>query len=281
MRRSRFTGFAVGLTVLGMLIPTARAQSFYIDEMTDWTGNGCQAEDLDECTSKITQRLQDAGWTGHRYVNSNAFPQDIVESCDASSYGPKGKDWQYGDGADLLIIDGHGNTGFLAFAYKRYDTCTVDLGSSGDVTKVGVARLGSMSGASASVAMWLTCCTLKKESLTAHANHQWLRQQLGFHGEALLGDTMPRDFWDENYSKSNKQAWLDSMEDAWGWFTGDNSPIVVSYGSSSDQATDNHNSMSLYHNVQFPRAGGPACGGRQPRFYYVLTVRDHGSEGCN
>jgi len=270
----------VAASVSALLVHTAQAQSFYIDSMTDWTGNGCEAEDLDESTSLLALDLKDEGWTGSRFVNQSAWPQDIMESCNGAAYGG-GMDASFGDAANLVVIDGHGNTGFLAFGYKRDGKCTVDLGSSTNLSTKGVARLGEMGGARASVAMWLTCCTLKRESLAAHANNQWLRQQLGFHGEAMIDKDMPDEFFEDNYAESNKDAWLDSMEDAPGWFTGDNSAMVVSYGHTSAEATDTHNNLALRRNVQFPRPDGAACKAGPPRFYYTLTYLDHGSDGCD
>jgi hypothetical protein len=271
----------VAVSVSSLLAHTAQADSFYIDSMTDWTGNGCEAEDLGEATSLLAQDLRDAGWSGSRYVNQSAWPQDIMESCNAATYGASGMDASYGDAANLVVIDGHGNTGVLGFGYKRDGKCTVALGSSPNPSTQGVARLGELGGARASVAMWLTCCTLKRESLAANANNQWLRQQLGFHGEAMIDADMPDDFYEDNYSESNKDAWLDSMEDAPGWFTGDNSPMVVSYGQTSAEAAGTHNNLSLRGQLQYPRPNGAACKAGPPRFYYTLTYLDHGSEGCD
>ena len=178
------------------------------------------------------------------------------------------------DSANQRSLASSGRAARLLGAFSR-ERATLNLSTR------GVARLGAMGGATASVAMWLTCCTLKKESLTTHANHQWLRQQLGFHGESLLDKDMPLEFYNDNWTESNRDAWLDSMEDASGWFTGDNSPMVVSYGHNSAEAIDNDNNMYLRHNVQFPRPDGPVCTAGMPRFSYTATYLDHGSAGCN
>jgi hypothetical protein len=258
----------------------AQAQSYFIDETTDWTGNGCEAEDLEEVTAELGSMLDAGGWTGRRYTNSAAWPQDIMESC-SSNYGNGGLDATYGDSADLVVLAGHGNTGFLAYGYKRDGKCTVDLGRSTNLKARGEARLGEMGGARASLGMWLTCCTLKKESLAAHGNFQWLKQQLGFHGESDFNWHQPVEFLQNNAFESNTQSWLDAMEDRPGWFTGSNSAIVVSYGKTSAEANDYHNNLALTRNVVFPRAGGPACSNGPPAFKYVYTLLDHGSDGCD
>lgn len=281
MERRLVVGWCLIFGLVSFTGRAARAQAYYIDETTDWTGNGCEAEDVDEVTAGLRSDLDQSGWSGSRYLNGNAWPQDIIESCDGATYGANGADSSYGDAADLLIVQGHGNTGLLAFGYKRENKCAVDLGSSSNLKYTGVARLGEMAGGRASLGMWFTCCTLKKESLASHANHQWLKQQLGFHGESDFSSSQAREFWADNVYESNTQSWLDSMEDKPGWFTGSNSVMVVSYGGSSSEANDYHNNWALRRNVVFPRSGGPACAAGSPRFYYTYTLLDHGSEGCN
>ena len=265
---------------------SARAQTYYIDETTDWTGNGCEAEDLPAVTAGIKANLDSRGWKGSRYLNVNAWPQDIVESCDAS-YGANGDDASFGDGADLLVEAGHGNTGFVAFGYQRNGMCTVDLGRTSNVSSyTGAARLGQMDGARASIAMWLDCCTLKPASLTAHANYQWVKQQVGFGGIASFDADMVGAFVRNSGAPartgeiSNVDAWLIAMEDKPGWFTGDNAPIVVSYGTTAAEAAGYDASLSL-GSFQSPRTGGATCGSGPRRFYYTYTWKDHGSAGCN
>ena len=280
MRRTDIVFLGVLLGAASLATRAAWAQTYFIDEGTDWTGNGCPADDLEEVTAELASMFDASGFTGRRFANSSAWPQDLMESC-SSKYGFRGLDSTYSDTADFVVVAGHGNTGFLAWGYKREDLCTVDLGKSSDLSSRGEARLGQMDGARASVGMWLTCCTLKKESLSAHANFQWLKQQLGFHGESDFNWHQPVEFIQNNAFESNKQSWLDSMEDRPGWFTGSNSAIVVSYGKTSAEATDYHNNLATMRNVAFPRSGGPACTKGPPSFKYVYTLLDHGSDGCD
>lgn len=72
------------------------------------------------------------------------------------------------------------------------------------------------------------------------------------------------------------------MEDKPGLFTGDNSPIVVSYGATSAEANDTHNNLKFKRMILQRRPGGPTCGGGPPGFFFVSTLRDHGtSDTCN
>jgi hypothetical protein len=279
----RRTGIVLSCTLFGatcLSAPAVRAQSYFIDEGTDWTGNGCEADNVEAVTAELRGLLDNAGFSGNRFTNSAAWPQDVMESC-SSNYGANGLDSTYADTADLVVVAGHGNTGYLAFGYKRENKCIVDLGRSTNLSRVGEARLGQMAGARASIGMWLTCCTLKKESLAGHANYQWLKQQLGFHGESDFNWHQPVEFLQNNQFESNTQSWLDAMEDRPGWFTGSNSAIVVSYGKTSAEANDYHNNLALMRNVVFPRSGGPACTNGPPSFKYLYTLLDHGSDGCD
>jgi hypothetical protein len=283
MRRVEL-GRAVGVAIfcavpLLLVAAEARAQAtYYIDESTDFTGNGCQNTDLNAVTSSLRTVLDNHSWSGSRFTNSSAWPQDFVEAC-SSSFGNGGLDDDFGDAASLAVYAGHGNSGSIQFGFARNSMCAVDMASSGNLTTRGVMRLGQMSGRSGHSAMWLTSCTLKKDRLAAKANFQWLRQQFGYHNSPSIGDDTPSEFYEmmANDVVSNKTAWLEAMEDRPGLFTGDNSPIVVSYGSTSAEATDTHNNFRYEGRIIFPRPGGPACGGGPPAFFFVSTLRDNGT----
>ena len=139
-------------------------------------------------------------------------------------------------------------------------------------------RLGSMNGADSGYGMWLTSCTLNTDSLVAEANHQWLQQQFGYHNSPEIKDDQPA--WFARYVHSgwtNRSAWLDQMEDRPGWFTGDNSPIVVTYGQNEADCNNLAQTLSLGNSVA-PRGGGPSCGQGQPYFWYCGTLLNNG--GC-
>jgi hypothetical protein len=274
----------VALSVLAFSVQNARAGGYIIEEMTDYS-KCCQEEpNLPAATETLPKILQSKGWAGNRYVNGNVWPQDITESCSAD-YGANGIDSAYGDANDLLVLSGHGNTGVIGYGAVHAGICAVDLRTGSSDTNV--ARLGQMSGGRTSIAIWLTCCTLRKDKLPSRANYQWVKQQIGYSGESAMTNDMMYSFVRNSGMQarvgyiSNVEAWMVSQEDAPGWFTGDNSPIVVSYGKTSAEANANHANMTMDGWNAAPRTGGPACGGGPPRFYYTYTLRDHGVEGCN
>jgi hypothetical protein len=267
--------------LFGIVVTTnAFAARYFIDESTDFTGNGCQNEDLNTITSSLRSRLDANGWTGSRFTNGSAYPQDFVENC-SSSFGAGGLDNAFSDGAVLSVYAGHGNVGAVQFGFARNNVCVVDMDGTFDMNGSGMMRLGQMSGAQAGFGVWLTSCTLRNGTLPSNANFQWLRQQFGYHNSPSIGDNTPREWYDDIDPKSNKQAWLDAMEDKPGLFTGDNSPMVVSYGSTSANCTSTHNSTMLKRQILQPRGGGPSCGGGLPAFFWCATLRDNGtSSGC-
>jgi len=279
-------GFAL-LGVVTLSAPSAFAQTFYVGDMIDYSQScAVPADQITQATSSMVAILKDRGWSGDRYVNGDVWPQDITEAC-SSSFGRGGLDDVYGDMHNLVVVAGHGNTGMLGYGTVRNSMCTVDLGASHNTKREGAARLGQMNGSQASIAMWLTCCTLRKESLAEHGNFQWLKQQIGFHGESSFGDDMVAAFTRNAGAParvgyiSNKEAWGTAMEDKPGWFTGDNSTMVVSYGANATEASNNHNGLTLNAGDYPRRRGGPSCGDGPPAFNYIYTLKDHGADGCN
>ena len=256
------------------------AQSYFIDESTDFTGNGCQNSDLNTITSSLKSRLDANSWSGTRFVNGSAFPQDFVEAC-SSTFGSGGLDSSTADDAVLSIYAGHGNVGLVQFGFQRSGMCTVDMDGVGTSTANGQMKLGQMAGAGSGFAVWLTSCTLRDGTFPNNANFQWLNQQFGYHNSPSIGDNTPREWYDDIDPKSNKQAWLDAMEDKPGLFTGDNSPIVLSHGTTSSGCLSMHNNKMLKRQILTPMGGGPVCQGGVPGFFYCSTLRDNGtSSGC-
>ncbi|HEX9942130.1 MAG TPA: hypothetical protein VGG03_08945 [Thermoanaerobaculia bacterium] len=261
----------VWLCLMGSL-PAGAASTFYIDESLDFSGNGCQNADLNDVTSQLCDALRSAGWAGTRWVDANAWPQDFIESC-SPLYGAGGLDSIYADAALLSVYAGHGNKGLLQWGYPRDGVCTIDFSKN--------MRLGAMSGAASGFGIYITSCTLHTSSLVDGGNWQWLRQQFGYHNSPSVHGDGAKNFFNGTGSKSNKNSWLGAMEDRPGWFTGDNSPIVVSYGATASEALAVHNDAALKRQIYTsPRPGGPGCGGGQPLFYYVYTFYDHGDGGC-
>lgn len=256
------------------------ADTYYIDESTDFTGNGCENTDLNDVTAYLAGLLRTYSWYGSKFENSDAWPQDFVESCNPITYG-YGLDASYSDQKTLSVYAGHGNVGYLQWGYKKYDMCGVDFASTGDTAKTGVMRLGQMAGTQSVYGMYITSCTLKKSGLATKANYQWVNQQFGYHNSPSVGDNQAGEWFLELVDGyANRQAWLDAMEDKPGLFTGDNSPMVVSYGTDSTNCLPYHVHNSLYGSLNFPRGGGPSCGGSPPAFTYCYTLIDNGTSSA-
>lgn len=115
--------------------------------------------------------------------------------------------------------------------------------------------LGQMAGAGSGFAVWLTSCTLRDGTFPNNANFQWLNQQFAYHNSPSIGDNTPREWYDDIDPKSNKQAWLDAMEDKPGLVTGDNSPIVLSHGTTSSGCLSMHNNKMLKRQILTPMGG--------------------------
>jgi len=273
----RLTMFsAAGL--LGVLATTEAqaAKTYYIEESTDYTGNGCQNADLNDVTWHLHESMSAAGWTGERWMNANAWPQDFMESC-STTYGSDGSDNLYADTKSVAVYAGHGNVGLLAYGYKHSNRCTVDFSSN--------MRLGSMGGDIAAVAIWLVCDALQVASLPAEANYQWTRQQLGWTNTIAIDNWEPSVFFDLTGTHlegigvfppvplvlvpgaTNADAWLAVMGDD------GRHPIAVSYGSSSSGCWTIHDNAKLKDDTYTSaRPGSPTCGQGQPAFWYCYET---------
>lgn len=248
--------------------------TYMIDENLDNTDNGClNAADLNDVTTPLQTALTGAGWTGSRWVNSNSWPQDFMESCGDPMYGSGGGDNGEADSKTLAVFSGHGNKGVLAYGTIHGGVCAISLGTN--------IRLGSMGGAQNVTSIYATCCTLAADSLGAQANNEWNRQQLGFHDTSEIGNGDVGNFFNGSATGSNKNAWFNHLEDRPGWFTGDNSPMVWSAGANSTEAASVENTASLRQQIfQTPRGSGPICGAGQPAFWVSATFIDHHNGGC-
>lgn len=236
-------------------------KTYYIDESTDFTGNGCQNADLNDVTSSLRNSLNANGWSGQRWTNWNAWPQDYYESTMA---GLAGLDNVYGDAATLSVYAGHGNRALLQFGYVRSGRCLVNLETQ--------ARLGTQGGARDIYAMYVTSCTLNLDSLGRNFHHE-IRQQFGYHNSPSVKDDQPRDFFEATNGKTNASAWIDEMEDRPGWFTGDNSPIVLTFGVDANHCGWVRDTARL-------RAGQLLYSPPKPWGWYCWIMYDHGASGC-
>jgi hypothetical protein len=260
------------LTALLWSSHSMATRTYWIDEATDFTGNGCENTDLNDVTSDMKTMLDRWSFSGTRWTNANAWPQDFAEACDGSFYPTGGIDSSAADSQILAVYAGHGNVGLLQFGTMNNGQCVVDFSSN--------MRLGAMAGAGAGHAVYVTSCTLKIESLTSEANANWLRQQFGFDNSPIVGNGDPGLAADcTGALTTNKNCWLTWLEDKPGWFTGENSPVVLSHGSDSSDCQNTVNTARWGADVlNSPRGGGPSCNAGYPSFWYCYNWIDHG--GC-
>lgn len=260
--------------------------NFWIDESMTFSdpNGGCGGEDVEDVTSELAGALRSFGHSGTRWADRDAWTVDFVEACD-SSYGKDGNagiDDQAADSATIAVFAGHGGNASIGFGYKSTaDMCSVDLGTNSSKPR---ARLGGMAGANAGYAIYLTCCTLQRESILGGggANHQWLRQQFGFHDHTQLGESQAKDFYNATQTQSNKDAWFSEMEDRPSWFTGDNSPAVLSHSVASvDDCWSEMNNDSFEWGSRFytPLSQTPSCGDEKTP-YWCYYYKNNNNEGC-
>lgn len=252
---------ALSIALLATVSPAWADKTYFIDESTDFTGNGCENSDLNTVTLSLRSSLDANGWSGQRWTNSNAWPHDYYESTTA---GLSGLDNSYGDNFLLTVYAGHGNRALMQFGFMRNSRCLVNLETQ--------ARLGLQGGNKASYAMYVTSCTLNLDSLSRNFAHQ-IRQQFGYHNSPSVGDDQPRDFFEETNGKTNARAWIDEMEDRPGWFTGDNSPITLTFGLDASHCDWVRDTAKL-------RGGSLLYAAPEPWSWYCWIMYDHGASGC-
>ncbi len=248
-------GVAV-LLIIQMAPAFAQGKSYWIDESTDYTGNGCENTDLNNVTSSLQSQLNSDGWSGTRWSNSNAWPEDFIEQ----NFG--GIDNVAGDNATLSVYAGHGNRALIQFGFRRNGRCTVSFPSD--------TRLGTQGGDDAVYAMWITSCTVNLDSLSRHFN-QAIRQTFGYHNSPSVKDNQPRDFYKETDDLRNERAWIEEMEGRPGWFTGDNSPIALTFGLSSSHCAWVRDTAKLRNEVLL-------YGAPEPHAWYCYLMFNNG--GC-
>jgi hypothetical protein len=273
--RKRLIGVTVALAALAASSQSSAARRYYIEENTDFTGNGCEVTNLNTVTSSLESYLVNQGWGGDRWTNSDTWPQDWRESC-STSYGPGGLDSSYADTEFFAVYAGHGFTsgGSLYFGYPNNSECNIFLGTH--------SRLGTLDGHEAAYGAYLTSCTLTENSWTSHGNKQWLQQNLGYHDSPSIQDDQPKAWFYCTKSDTNVNCWLDIMRlDQEGDDT--NSPIVLSYGSNSSEAAGIRDNTKLRGQAigLVGRSGGPSCGGAIPSFTYNYVRINNGKGPCS
>jgi hypothetical protein len=210
----------------GLLVPIlapAAPKTFYMDEVTQYSDvSMCTNHDLNTVTASLATAMRADGYTGSRYVNASAWPQDYRDK----SLDSNGLDAVYGDAASVTVFAGHGGAGLLTFR-PRLGTCTTSAGTN---MALGYGSTGGV----AAIGIWLSCemlgTGLLDESNSAYRRMN-IRQSLGWNNSIDIGDDEARDFYTATRSISNKDAWLRQMQG------GGRHPIVLTATTASDAAT--------------------------------------------
>jgi Family of unknown function (DUF6345) len=223
-------------------------RTYFIAESVTFDGGGkCENDDLNTITRRLRKELDDAGWTGLRYVDDNAWPEDFQEATLPTN----GLDDLHGDARHLVVYAGHGNGRELQWGQP----------SDNGVCRVRVAeqvRLGRLAGDTARAAMFLTSCSLRTDILWPNFGASAARQVFGYHNSPHIGASEPRRVFKRTQDgQSTKDAWLDEMEQ--NAALGKNSPVVVTLGVSGMEAMQAHGTTNLATGAGFvENVGEPA-----------------------
>ncbi|MGI9305354.1 MAG: DUF6345 domain-containing protein [Gammaproteobacteria bacterium] len=254
--------YFVTLVLLALAPHGALAQpTYWIDESTDFTGNGCQNTDLNTVTASLQNDLDADAWTGTRWTNANAWPQDFYEQ---TFPGLAGIDHVAGDSRTLSVYAGHGNRARLQFGFPRNSQCLVTIDQQ--------SRFGTLAGDEAAYMMYVTSCTINTGAISRHFDQQ-VRQSFGYHNSPIVKDNQPRDFFRATWYLRNSRAWIEEMEDRPGWFTGDNSPITLTFGLNQSDCHSVQNTARL-------RAGALIFDAPEPHGWWCSVMFDNGQNGC-
>lgn len=251
-----------GIDDLGFVPPLDH--SYFIAESMDFSGNGCENEDVNEVTRSLRDALARDGWAGTRVTEGNTTPSDFIDPLKHDF----GLDPEAGDSALLSVYAGHGWMNSLQWGaadvtpnLAPYRDCRAFLAS--DV------RLGTMSGGWARAVVLLTSCTGRLacyESSLATSN---VTQTFAFNNSPMIWSNAARRFYRKSKRMANRHAWIKTMEDRPG--LGKNSPVVYTRATSRQDALDIHHSARLAMIEQIPST--------QRTTWYAYTWVDHGLRG--
>lgn len=167
----------------------------------------------------------------------------------------------------------------VVYAWAHNNVCWLSANS---------MNLGKKSGSLAGYFVATTCCLLNANNPNqwVYANHNYLWQQMGFHSLSSKTAGMMESFINDTQSTSNRLSWLNAMEDRPGWFTGDNSVIVWSFGAGGgvdplEDVFDTHYNAKLKGQYKaYPRGATPSCSDDYGQGSVAYELRDHGQDGC-
>lgn len=209
-------------------------RSYFIGESTTFEGGGtCNNTNLTTITSTLRNKLDSSGWKGLRLVDANSWPEDFQDP----STNPLGLDGDLADTVRLAMYAGHGNVGQLQWGTPSdNNACQMSIPLN--------ARLGTLAGDRTAAMMFMTSCTLRTDALMQTLQFNASRQFFGYHNSPYIGYDEPKKVYKRTEDgQSTIDAWLEEMEE--NIDVGKNSPVVVTFGTSFQDALDHHNSTNL------------------------------------
>jgi hypothetical protein len=247
----------------------AKAYTLFDDNPRMYPSGNCYPylPDHGDRWSNVRSTLKGMGWGISYYWYTLAFASDFIDSTLG------GGDIWNADKANVAIFDGHGNVNALSYAYQDWNNLC-DAGYWGNTSDSNI-QMGMNGGAEAALMILESRCYMMKGSTISIATFGGI-QELGF-GSLSVSDTgMVNDFFGHTNSGTNWYYWLHDMEDKPGWWTGDNTTVVVTRGWDMSDVTNNRT------NCKFK---GQTClnnppYGNGPSIWWQRDYFDHGCDGC-
>jgi len=249
----------------GVEAPPPPAKSYFIAESMDFTGNGCENDDVNEVTASLQSVLADDGWAGTRVTEGQTRPLDFIDV----NKRPFGKDDTKSDAASLAVYAGHGLIDKIGWGTQD-DTPTVEPTEKRCVaTPSKDVRLGSMAGGWAKSVALLTSCTGSLSCYESSLATSDATQVFAFNNSPKIWNNAARRFYRKSEDMPNRDAWIAAMDSRPG--LGKNSPVVYTRGASEEQVLQIHQSARLAEIDQIPS--------EQATTWYAYTWVDHGLHG--
>lgn len=282
-RPRRNTIFAVAmLSALAFVLAGADAMAwqYFIAAPHSYSGGSCNGgANVGEYEHDLRTGLDGLGWSGHYYTDGWVRARAWVDPGRATLGWDNLDDVYNGfsggaDLADIAIFSGHGNTGkiFISAQDQYLGETLCSAGASGNDLSTSNILLSAGYGAKVASSVFIACCymNVNYQSLILESHHE--KQVMGFGSKAQLEGSMVTSYWNHTASTSNIDAWLNDMEDRPGWWSGDNTTVVMSRGNTEDERTWNQTYCGLKRQFCVDGTGGG---------YWALNWHDHGCGGCS
>jgi hypothetical protein len=267
------------LTLAGPNALALQGKYFIAQPMSYDYDRGCGiSSNVGDYAYAIRAGLNGLGWTGRFYTGANvrarAWTDHSRHSLGWDHLDDPNNGFNGGaDLADVAVFTGHGNTGrILLGAADSYAGETLCHAGANDSRTNSNILLGAGYGAHLASTVIIACCYMNTRFQNLLYADHWEKQVMGFGGTAKLEGSMVTNYLNGTGGSSNVDSWLNNMEDRPGWWTGDNSTVVMTTGNTVDEVNWNRWYCGLKR--QNCVNGGP--GG----FLVYLDQHDHGCGGC-